>query len=425
MTYSRQPRSLSARGARLALALCASASAAPAPVRADSRPALDDFYDRTRDRDDGFESCTGYCDGRWLAGFLVGAQTANPAAPPMAGSAAGALAPKLATGGRLGIDLAVRGGYADVARTKLWLDLLRVHESGDWIADLAWQTTAFAALGHPGAPGLHLSLDSVVAQRTELEPSDLARLQRRPYRELDLEAEVAPTGGKIDKDAFLAVPLGAAVRLLSPEDGRLEHRTSVSGALALRGFPKQIRHHYQLDVLRAKRTSWDVPGGTATAWTLSAGYQRLSPDIPGLQLWLLAGYEWAGDRRGPVVQIGADLELPAAGGTLSFSPRFDEHLELDPRTAQFSRVYEGRFSVRHRTAPPTARFGLWWGLAYEAVLIEDAGKLHALTPELGFAYRGLELGLRYRFTSLRDVDEAEPMSRSLSDRFQLSLDRLF
>lgn len=394
-------------------AACAAVVVAAEPAGAETRPALDDFYDRTRDRQEGFDDCVGYCDGRWLAGFLIGVQTANPSTD--------AVQPKLATGGRLGADLAVRGGHANIARTKLWADLLRVHETGDWIADLAWQTTAFAALGRPGETGLHLSLDAVAARRTELEPSDLARLQRRPYRAIDVETEVALAGGKVDKDAFIALPVGVATRLARPDDGRLERRTAVSGALALRGFPNGNRHHYQLDALRVKRTSWEVEGGEASSWTVSAGYQRLSPDIEWLQIWLLAGYEWAGGRHGPVVQLGAELALPVGRGVIELGPRFEEHLELDPRTAMFTRVHEGRFSVRHRAALAGARASTWWGLAYEAVVLEDDARLHALTPEAGISSRGLELGLRYRLAWLRD----DRMPSAPGDRFQISLDRLF
>lgn len=425
------------RHRRLAcIAACVAAAAVatshPSLAAADARPALDDFYDRTRDRDEGFDDCVGYCDDRWLAGFLVGVQTANPSTDT--------LQPKLATGTRLGADLAVRGGYANIARTKLWADLLRVHETGDWIADLAWQTTAFAALDGLDATGLHLSFDSVASRRTELEPSDLAQLQRQPYREIDVEAEAALTDDKVDKDAFLAIPVGVATRLRWPDAGRLERRTAISAALALRGFPNGIRHHYQLDILRVKRTSWDVTGGEASSWTLSAGYQRLSPDIDGLQIWLLAGYERAGGRSGPIVQLGAELELPAGSGVVQLGPRFEAHLELDPRTAAFTRVYEGRFSVRHHTARRTtqgrARTGAWWGLAYEAVILEDSARLHAFTPEVGVTYRGLELGLRYRLAWLRDdrmsglpgtpgVPGTPATSDAPGDRFQISLDRLF
>jgi hypothetical protein len=251
----RHRRARGARGVRVArvtrvvrvACVIACAAALPAPAAADSRPALDDFYDRTRDRADGFDDCIGFCDGRRLAGFLIGVQTANPSTDE--------LQPKLASGLRLGADLGVRGGYANIARTKLWADLLRVHETGDWIADLAWQTTAFAALGRPGDTGLHLSLDSALSRRTELEPSDLAQLQRRPYRAIDVEAEAALTGDKVDKDAYIAIPVGVATRLAWPDDGRLERRTAISAALALRGFPRGIRHHYQIDVLRMKRTT--------------------------------------------------------------------------------------------------------------------------------------------------------------------------
>lgn len=126
-------------------------------------------------------------------------------------------------------------------------------------------------------------------------------------------------------------------------------------------------------------------------------------------------------RRGPIVQLGADLELPAGRGAVTLGPRFEEHLELDPRTAMFSRVYEGRFEVRHRTARATARASAWWGLAYEAVVVEDAARLHALSPEAGVSFRGLELGLRYRLAWLFD----DRMPGAPGDRFQVSLDRLF
>ena len=375
----------------------------PGLAAAQSRPALDDFYDRTRSRDDGFEGCIGYCTNQWLAGFLLGAQTANPSTDDTR--------PQLATGARLGIDLAARGGYANIARTKLWADVLRIHTTGAWITDLAWQTTSFAALREPGEPGLHLSLDTLVAQRTELEPADLAQLQRTPYRIVDVEAEVAPTAYKVDKDAFWALPIGIANRLRWSEDMQLDRRTSISGALAFRGFPKGIRHHYQLDLLRLKHTSWDTGGGAASAWTISAGYQRLSPDIPNLQLWLLAGYEWAGERHGPVVQLGAEIRL----GDLELGPMLEEHLEIDPRTTLFTRVYQARFYARHRVG------GLRLGLAYEAVLVEDSSRLHAVTPELGVSVLGLDFVVRYRLTALRD----DTMPGAPRDRFQLALDRRF
>jgi hypothetical protein len=380
------------RGLLLLLALAGSA-------RAEPRPTLDDFYDRTRGRDDGFDDCLGYCEGQYLAGLLVGVQTATSEDEP-------------ASGGRLGVDLGVRGGDADVARTKLWADVLRVHESGDWLADLAWQSTAFKAIGDIGEPGLHLSLDTLVERRTELEASDFAELQRAPFSSIDVEGEVAATGGMIDKDGFLAIPLGIANRLRWTEGGTLERRTSVSGAIALRGFPRQLRHHLQLDFLRIKRTEWAVAAGNATAWTVSAGYQRLSPDIDWLQIWLLVGYERAGERHGPVVQLGAEITLPTEHGAIELGPRLEEHLALDPMTVRFTRIYNGQLYVRHRIGP------VRWGVAYEAVLREDA-RLHAITPELGVIYRGLELGVRYRLAKVTMM-EAAP-----TDRLQLTLDRRF
>jgi hypothetical protein len=368
-------------------------------ARAEPRPTLDDFYDRTRDRDDGFDDCLGYCEGQYLAGLLVGVQTATSEDEP-------------ASGGRLGVDLGMRGGYADVARTKLWADVLRVHESGDWLADLAWQTTAFKAFGDIGDAGAHVSFDSLVERRTELEPSDFAELQRAPFSSVDVESEVAATGGMIDKDGFLAIPFGVANRLRWSEGGRLERRTSVSGAIALRGFPRRLRHHLQLDFLRIKRTEWAVAAGNATAWTVSAGYQRLSPDIDWLQIWLLAGYERAGDRHGPIVQLGAEITIPTERGVIELGPRLEEHLALDPLTVRFTRIYNGQLYVRHRIGP------VRWGVAYEAVVREDA-RLHAITPELGIGYRGLELGVRYRLAQVTKM-EAAP-----TDRLQLTLDRRF
>ncbi|MDB4960574.1 MAG: hypothetical protein JWP01_573 [Myxococcales bacterium] len=375
----------------------------PGPALAESRPALDDFYDRTRSRDDGFDTCIGYCSEHWLAGFLIGAQTANPSTD--------AAQPQVATGARLGIDLAMRGSYANIARTKLWSDVLRVNSTGDWITDLAWQTTAFAATAKPGEPGLHLSLDTLVAQRTELEPSDLAQLQRTPYRVFDAEAEVAPTANMVDKDAFWTLPIGIANRLRWSDDMQVDRRTSISGAVAFRGFPNGLRHHYQLDLLRVKYTNWDVDGGGASSWTVSAGYQRLSPGIEELQIWLLAGYEHAGERHGPIVQLGAEITL----GNFEFGPALEEHLELDPRTAELTRVYQGRFYVHHKIDR------LRWGLAYEAVLVEDSSRLHALTPELGVHLMGLDLVVRYRLTALRD----DRMPGAPRDRFHVALDRRF
>ncbi len=201
-----------------------------APAGAEPRPTLDDFYDRTRSRTEGFDECLGYCDGQHVAAFLIGAEVADPTTD--------AVQRAVAYGGRLGIDLGTFFGRYDIARTKLWADVLRVSETHDTITDLAWKYTWFSAFGDPGDPGVHVSLDTLLAKRTELEPSDFAEFQLVPYRAADAELEVAPVGGKVDKDAFVALPLGVARRLRWSEDGEttLERRTTTSAALAFRGF---------------------------------------------------------------------------------------------------------------------------------------------------------------------------------------------
>jgi hypothetical protein len=183
----------------------------------------------------------------------------------------------------------------------------------------------------------------------------------------------------------------------------------------MRGFPRQLRSHLQFDVLRVKYTNWDVLGGSASSWTFSTGYQRLSPDVWWLTLWLLGGYEVAGDRHGPVTKVGAEIHFAAAHGVVELGPAFDEHLELDPRMATFARVYQGRLYVHHKIG------FVRWGVAYEAAAIEHGSRLQGLTPELELSYRGFSLGLRYRFSVLRDVT----IPGAPQDRFNLSLDRLF
>lgn len=376
------------RPAVVSLAMLALASEA----RAEPRPTLDDFYDRTRSRAEGFEQCLGWCDGENLAAFLVGAQVADPTTD--------AVQRAVAYGGRFGVDLGVFFGTFDVARTKLWADVLRVPDQNETVTDLAWQSTWFWSSSEPGETGLHLSLDTLLSKRSELEPSDLAELQLVPYRSGDVELEAAPVGGKIDKDAFAALPLGAATRLRWSEQGEiLERRQSFSAALAFRGFPKRVRHHYQLDALRLKRTAWEVLGGEASAWSLSAGYQRLSPDVDWLQIWLLAGYAWnAGENeaRGLVAQLGAETRFPLESGELELGPMYEAHFVLDQRTAEFARVHEVRLYYRQRWG--LVRFGL----AYQGVALEDLAKLHALTPELGVRLIGLDLGVRYRWALVRD-----------------------
>lgn len=380
-------------------------------AQAEPRPALDDFYDRTRSRADGFDECLGYCDGEHLAAFLLGAQMADPTTD--------AVHRAVAYGGRFGLDLGTFFGRYDVARTKLWADVLHVASTDDTITDLAWQTTWFAALSQPGDPGVHLSLDSSVASRTELEPSDLAEFQLVPYRSADLELEAAPVGPKVDKDAFIALPLGFSSRLRWNEDGRsIERRTTASAALAFRGFLHRVRHHYQLDALRVKRTSWDVPGGQASEWTLSAGYQRLSPDVDWLQIWLLAGWAFAKSdrsRSGPVAQLGAETRFPLPDGEVEIGPMYEAHYTLDQRSAELARVHEARIYYRHRV-------GLFrWGLAYQFVALEDIARLHALTPELGLHVFGADLTARYRLSRVSDRRYPE----FEADRLNLAADFIF
>ena len=376
--------------------------------RAEPRPTLDDFYDRTRSRAEGFDQCLGYCDHEHVAAFLIGAQVADPSTDAVQRS--------LAYGGRLGIDLGTFFGRYDVARTKLWGDFLRVSETHDSITDLAWQNTWFAALGEPGEAGLHLSLDTLLAQRTELEPSDFAEFQLVPYRLADVELEAAPTGPKVDKDAFLALPIGFANRLRWSEAGAtLERRRSVSGALAFRGFLHQVRSHYQLDALRVKRTSWEVARGDASQWMVSAGYQRLSPDVDWLQIWLLAGYAWsrgANERNGWVGQLGAETRFPMENGELELGPMYEGHFVLDQRSRRFARVHEVRLYYRQRLGM------LRWGLSHQSVALEDEATLHAVTPELGVRLFGVDLTARYRISIVHD----DRYPGAADDRFNLSAD---
>jgi hypothetical protein len=357
---------------------------------ADPGPSLDDFYERTRERDEGFTN------GR-LAKLIVGAQTANPSDD--------ALAPHLASGIRIGGDFGIRR-ISDIARSQVSLDILRTHETGTWFTDLAWHTTAFRRQAHDDAEaGYHLSFDSVLARRTELQVADLAELVERPYTLADVEAEVAPIGPRVDKDGFFAIPIGVANRLRWTDGERLERRTSVSVAAAVRGFPKDIRHHAQFDLLRLKRTSWGL--SDATAWTVSAGYQRLPQGIDTLPIWALVGYEWAGDRNGAVWQVGGAYR----DERIDVGADYARHFELAPGAAMFERVDSASVHVRHRIG------ALRYGVAFENVSIHDRGSLRALTPELAVRFLGVELGLRYRAAWTRDV-------MFPADRFRVALDWL-
>jgi hypothetical protein len=358
------------------------------------RPSLDDFYERTRERDEGFSACIGYCDGHYLAAVMIGAQTANPSND--------ALEPELATGVRLGADVGVRDDGVGIARSQLWADVLRVNSTGAWLTDLGWHSTAFDEFGKRGRDAVHVSLDTVLAHRTELQPSDIADFIAQPYSLADVEAEVTPTGPYLDKDTLIALPIGVAERVRWNDAMPLQHRTTISAAIAGRGFPKGLRHHAQLDFLRVKHTDW---GDGASAWTVSAGYQRLPYGIDTLPIWTLVGYEWAGPRRGITAQIGGALRLP----NLEIGPSYERHLELDPRTAMFERVTSARLGFRHRVGP------VRWGAAIEHISLEAEGSLTALTPEVGVLVHDVELGVRYRFAWTETV-------MFPAQRFNLSLD---
>src|SRR5262249_20343300 len=171
-------------------------------------------------------------------------------------------------------------------------------------------------------------------------PADFAELRRDPYTVVDTEAEVTPIGDTFDKDTNWAFPIGVANQLRWDDSvTSVERRTAISGAIAFRGFVSGVLHHYQFDALRLKYTDWSVPGGRASSWTVSAGWQRLSPGIDWLRIWLLAGYEWTGTRHGPVAQLGAEMRFPAGVGAIAIGPGFEEHLELDPMTPHLPRLH--------------------------------------------------------------------------------------
>jgi len=362
-----------------------------ATAAADPRPTLDDFYERTRTRQDDFDRCIGYCDGRLLATLLVGAETATPDA-------------EVGYGGRIGMEGGVRGDGPDIARAKLWGSVLRVDASGRWLSDLAGHLTAFKSYGEDrDDTGLNLSLDALVDHHDELRLADIAALQMASSSTVDTEAEVAYLGPKLDKDGHITAALGVANRIRW-SGGEVQRRTSVSFALADRAFVRGMRNHAQLDFLRAKYTSWDTGAHDVT---LSTGYQRLPEGLDTLPLWLLVGYEWTGSRSGLVAQIGMDLTYNG----VRITPGFERHLELDPMTNAFTRVTSGRFGISHRLG------FLDYGIAYEAASIEHGARFHALTPRVGIAYAGFELGVEYRVMLASTME--------LRNRFALALDRRF
>lgn len=379
----------------------------------DTKPALDDFYERTRERHDGFDNCpVGYCDGEHLATLSLGAQTANPSND--------VARPLMAIGARLGGELGLRRNFG-VARTRVWVDVLRVIEAGDWVINAAWHTTAFNAFGRQrDDTGLHVSFDNVIASKTEIDLADIARLQQVPYRSIDTEAEVAPLGPYVDKSARWAIPIGVANRLRW-QDGPIgfDRRTSVAGAIAFRGFEKQTRSHQQLDALRVKITDW----GDARATTVSAGYQRLPVGIDTLPLWALVGYQWAGERHGVVAQLGMDLPLTTGAGEFRIAPSYTRSLdrERDPTAmtdAAFVRVSTAKVALEHRIRQ------LRYGASYESVSIDERREVRAITPTIGVTWRGLELGVAYRIVISEQL--ADPMAPALpQSRLSLSLDQRF
>ncbi|MCA9542904.1 MAG: hypothetical protein KC613_00895 [Myxococcales bacterium] len=400
--------------------LMAAALVLPGPVWGDEHPGMDDFYARTRGRHEGFTGCLiGLCDGQRLLQLLVGGQVANPSTD--------ALQPALAEGVRLGADAGLRGGY-QVVRARGFADLLWVNATGERITEYVAQATGFFTTAAPGAVGLHGQADVQLAARTELEPDDLAEFVARPYTVLDVEGELAPVGVMVDKEAFLALPLGYAhrVRWDGLDGQEIETRRTLSGALALRAFQKQIRHHYQLEALRVTRLDWAVPAGKAHAWKGQLGYQHLSPDLPGVQLWLLFGWAWVDgltDDHGFITRVGADVDFRTVEGLPNLpaeaSLHFDRDWALDRRDLRFRAV------ARWRAFLATTAWAAWRvGAGYEWVSVGSQGTLHAFVPEVAwrpFSGLGFEVGLRVRVRA-----RSGPAAETLPDgeRLQLNLDWL-
>jgi hypothetical protein len=392
------------------------------PAWADNRPGMDDFYARTRGRHEGFSDCLiGLCDGARLLQLLVGAQMANPSTD--------ALQPALAEGLRLGLDTGIRGGYA-VARARGWADLLWVNATGERLTEYVGQVTGFMTTAPPGGLGVHLSTDVQVAARTELEPQDFAEFQANPYTVLDAEGELAIVGPKVDKEGFLVLPFGYAHRLRWRDvDGgaRTEQRRTLSAAAALRAFQKKNRFHYQLEAARLTRVDWSVPAGEASAWKAQFGYQRLSPDIPGVQLWLLFGWAWvdgAEDDHGFITRVGVDVDFMDIDGGVNVphvvSAQYQRDFALDRRTRQFRHLNQLR--LYHGT---TAWDPVRVGLAYELASVAEVGALHVIEPEVAwrpFDDLDVEVGVRFRIRVRSD--EAADAAIPDGERFQLNLDWL-
>ena len=161
--------------------------------------------------------------------------------------------------------------------------------------------------------------------------------------------------------------------------------------------------------------AWDTPAGEASAWRLSFGYQRLSPDLPGTELWILGGYGWhegANEASGWLAQVGVAFHpVPAHQAGLGH----DTWLGLDQATARFERLH--RTQVFYRFDDGTYRAGLAWDR-----VSRGGDVLHALVPELGYRPAwlfGLMLGGRVRVAAF-DGDGPAPED----ERFELALDWL-
>lgn len=392
-------------------------TASTATAFAEPSPALDDFFERTRDRNAGFDHCLGYCDGHYLAAFLIGGEDATPTVPSDT-------EPQSAQGLRLGAELGAKDGY-DVVRTRLYSDILRVDSTGQWLANVAWHTTAFKIWGRPhDDQAVHTSIDNVVEQKHELDPSDVARLQQTPYRAVDTELEVAPVVGPYDrKNGQLTIPFGISNRLRWPSDGSdggLVRRTSYSLGLALRALDEGLAGHAQLDILRVKYTTWAAGDRSASATTLSAGFQRLPDGLDTLPLWALIGYEWAGGREGKVGQIGMDLTLHSGNQALRFAPAFEHNLEWDPATAMVEKVTAAKVLIEHSISV------FHWGVTFEDASVDDLRAITAVTPVAGVRWQGFDLGVAYRLILSEHDDMAAagmPVAPLPKNRFELALAR--
>jgi hypothetical protein len=382
-----------------------------------SRPALDDFYERGRTRaacmERGIGGQEGACDPGRTVAFLVGAEVADPI---VAGRRV------VAAGAHVGVDAGLAWGRYDLIRSRAWLGLLRASDGGNGnkvLADATLDTALFQTINpelHDDF-GLHLALSPRLVQRAELEPKDLAELRLAPYRMWDLEAEVAPIGPQIDKDGRLAIPLGADYRAQWDQDGALlERRTTLSGAVSLRGFPRGVRHHLQFDFARLTRVDWSTAAGHAHGWSTSLGWQRLSPDLKGIDLWILGGWGWyagANDKHGPLAQIGVEATDDARW---LFGASYDARFALDYRTNRFYRVHDAKAYGRVLSS---AR--LQAGASVE--LVGVAGEVVvAVTPELLARVGMLALAARYRVVMAHAVPLLEA---PLDDRLSVGVDLVF